>query len=219
MRGAADGDGVVRTRVAAWPRLAAALAVALVLLLGAGALHLLSSPARRAPAERAPVADPGERAMRAALERASQQPPPPTPQPPPPAAPPVRAAAPAGLPGALPADEAEPPPEGPRQEVWVDQLPPGDGSGIDAFPKPGTKPILRGLIVPEGYTLPPGYMRHYQTTDDGEALAPILVFHPDHQLFDAEGRPIPLPPGRVVPPELAPSGMERRWLDPPPRRR
>lgn len=218
MRGAADGDGVVRTRVAAWPRLAAALAVVLVLLLGAGALHLLSSPARPAPAERAP-ADPGERAMRAALERAAQAPPPTAPPQAPPAAPQVRVAAPAAAPGAIPAEEPEPPLEGPRQEVWVDQLPPGDGTGLDAFPKPGTKPILRGLIVPEGYTLPPGYMRHHQTTDDGEALAPILVFHPDHQLFDAEGRPIPLPPDRVVPSELAPSGMERRWLEPPPRRR
>ncbi|HEY6909509.1 MAG TPA: hypothetical protein VI356_09080 [Myxococcales bacterium] len=92
------------------------------------------------------------------------------------------------------------------QEITVDQLPRGDGTGLDAFPRPGTKPLQRGLIVPDGYELPPGFVRHYQTTDDGVQLAPILKFHPDHV-------PEGAPPDGVVPPELAPRDMPQRWLD------
>jgi hypothetical protein len=95
------------------------------------------------------------------------------------------------------------------QEIFVNQLPPGDGTGLDAFPRPGEKPIQRGLIVPDGYNLPPGFVRHHQTTDEGEQLPPILKFHPDH-----------LPPGapddQVVPPDLAPGDMPQTWLEPPP---
>jgi hypothetical protein len=98
-----------------------------------------------------------------------------------------------------------------QHELHVTQLPPGDGTGIDAFPRPGTKPIQRGLIVPDGYELPPGFVRHHQTTDDGEQLPPILKFHPGH-----------LPPGapadRVVPPALAPRDMPQTWLEPPAKR-
>ena len=97
------------------------------------------------------------------------------------------------------------------QEITVDQLPRGDGTGIDAFPRPGTKPIQRGLVVPDGYRLPPGFVRHHQTTDSGEQLPPILKFHPDH-----------VPPGApadgIVPPELAPKDMPQKWLEPPPPR-
>jgi hypothetical protein len=67
-------------------------------------------------------------------------------------------------------------------------------------------------MVPDDYELPPGYVRHYQTTDDGERLPPILMFHPDFQPVDDRGRPIPLPADRVVPPELAPPGMPRDVL-------
>jgi hypothetical protein len=80
-------------------------------------------------------------------------------------------------------------------------------TGLAAFPPLGTKPLLRGLEVPDGYVLPPGYVRHYQGTDDGRLLPPILRFHPDYQPVDADGRPIPLPADRVVPPELAPPGL------------
>src|SRR5689334_3480275 len=61
---------------------------------------------------------------------------------------------------------ASPPPPGAQPPS--SQPPPNEGpSGIALFPPPGTKPLKRGIIVPEGYQLPPGYVRHYQTTDDG----------------------------------------------------
>jgi hypothetical protein len=101
---------------------------------------------------------------------------------------------------------------GDDQEITVDQLPRGDGTGIDAFPRPGTKPLQRGLIVPDGYTLPPGFVRHYQTTDDGVQLAPILKFHPDRL-------PQGAPADGVVPKELAPPDMPRKWLELPERGR
>jgi hypothetical protein len=117
-------------------------------------------------------------------------------------------------------DEDEP------AEVYLDQIDPAAVSaggepptGIHLFPRPGTKPIKGGILVPEGYALPPGYMRHYQATDDGEPVQAILVFHPDYQPVDAAGRPIPLPADRVVPPELAPPGMAVEMLEPPPVRR
>jgi hypothetical protein len=106
-------------------------------------------------------------------------------------------------------------------EVYLDQIDPGPGerTGIHLFPRPGTKPIKGGILVPDGFELPPGYMRHYQATDDGEPVPPILVFHPDYHLVDPSGKPIPLPPGRVVPPELAPPGMPIQSIEAPPVRR
>jgi len=87
--------------------------------------------------------------------------------------------------------------------------------GIGVFPPPGTKPIKQGIVVPEGFELPPGYVRHYQATDDGKMLPAILMFHPDYQPMDARGNPIPVPENRVVPPELAPPGMPVQMLDVP----
>jgi hypothetical protein len=43
----------------------------------------------------------------------------------------------------------------------------------------------------------------------------ILMFHPDHQPIDQDGNPVAMPPGRVVPPELAPPGMPLQMLNPP----
>lgn len=85
--------------------------------------------------------------------------------------------------------------------------------GIAAFPPPGTKRIKPGLKVPEDFTLPPGYMRHYQATDKGLMLEPILLYHPDYELVDAKGQVIPLPPDRVVPPESAPEGLPLETLE------
>lgn len=98
----------------------------------------------------------------------------------------------------------------PRKEPPVNQK-----TGVALFPPHGTKPLKRGLVVPDDFELPPGYVRHYQTTDDGKALPPILMFHPDFQPVDERGRPIPVPADRVVPPELAPAGMPIRMLDVP----
>lgn len=90
----------------------------------------------------------------------------------------------------------------------------GVRTGIAAFNPPGTSPPLEGLAVPADFELPPGYVRHHQATDEGEAIEPILMFSPDLVLRDAQGRPIPLPANLVVPPELAPPGLPVRWVRP-----
>lgn len=85
----------------------------------------------------------------------------------------------------------------------------GEKGGITVFPLPGTKPIKRGLVVPDDFPLPEGYVRHYQTTDDGEQLPAILMFHPDYDFVNDKGDPIKVPADRVVPAELAPPGLTR----------
>jgi len=88
----------------------------------------------------------------------------------------------------------------------------GVHSGLGAFSPPGTRPAKVGLAVPENFDLPPGYVRHYQATDDGQRIEPILMFSPDYQFFDGDQRPIAIPADRVVPPELAPAGMPIRRI-------
>lgn len=88
----------------------------------------------------------------------------------------------------------------------------GVTTGLGAFSPPGTRPPLVGLAVPEDFVLPPGYVRHYQATDDGQRIEPILMFAPGAQLLDADQRPVPLPRDRVVPPELAPPGLPLRQV-------
>ncbi|HVN85422.1 MAG TPA: hypothetical protein VMW17_11300 [Candidatus Binatia bacterium] len=117
-----------------------------------------------------------------------------------------------------PAGDSEPTPsaeEAQSDAPMFGPVTPGEPSGIALFPPPGTKPIKRGIVVPDGFELPPGYVRHYQTTDEGQQLAPILMFHPDYQPLDEHGVPIPVPADRVVPPELAPAGMPIHMLEPP----
>jgi hypothetical protein len=86
-------------------------------------------------------------------------------------------------------------------------------AGMSLFPARGTKPIKRGIVVPDDFELPPGYVRHFQTTDKGRMLPGILMFHPDYQPLDADGRPIPVPPDRVVPREMAPPGLPIEMLE------
>ena len=88
----------------------------------------------------------------------------------------------------------------------------GVHDGIAAFPPPGTDPPKAGVIVPDGVELPEGYVRHYQTTDDGQPLPPILMFHPDYTFTDEQGNVVALPPDRVVPPELVPPGIPVQML-------
>lgn len=88
----------------------------------------------------------------------------------------------------------------------------GVQGGVAAFPPPGTRPPLVGLAVPDDFPLPDGYVRHHQATDDGQRVEPILMFAPDRQFVDAAGRPIAVPPNRVVPPELAPPGLPLRRI-------
>jgi hypothetical protein len=93
----------------------------------------------------------------------------------------------------------------------------GVRTGLGAFSPPGTRPPLVGLAVPADFTLPDGFVRHHQTTDDGQDIEPILMFAPDRPFFDAAGRPIEIPKDRVVPPEWAPPGLPlRRIVVPPP---
>ena len=92
---------------------------------------------------------------------------------------------------------------------------PGEGpTGMMLFPAPGTDPIKKGIIVPEDFELPPGYVRHYQATDDGERLPAILMFSPDKPPVDANGQPMKVTENGIVPPELAPPGMPIQMLDP-----
>ena len=55
------------------------------------------------------------------------------------------------------------------------------------------------------FALPEGYVRHYQATDDGQRIEPILMFSPDHEFVDAANRPIAIPKDRVVPPGAGPA--------------
>jgi hypothetical protein len=88
----------------------------------------------------------------------------------------------------------------------------GVHAGVGAFSPPGTRPPLVGLAVPEDFELPDGYVRHYQATDDGQRIEPVLMFAPDRQFFDAAHQPIAIPADRVVPPELAPPGLPIRRI-------
>jgi hypothetical protein len=92
----------------------------------------------------------------------------------------------------------------------------GVTEGIAAFGLPGSDPPKAGIIVPEGYELPEGFVRHYQSTDDGEQLPAILMVHPDFELVDANGAPVVAPNG-VVPPALAPPGLKVEMLEVPER--
>lgn len=92
----------------------------------------------------------------------------------------------------------------------------GEYGGLGAFQPPGTRPPLVGLAVPEDFPLPEGYVRHYQATDDGQRIEPILMFSPDRPRLDAQGRPLLGREERVVPPALAPPGLPLRMIVIPP---
>jgi hypothetical protein len=85
-------------------------------------------------------------------------------------------------------------------------------TGLAAFNPPGTRPNLVGLAVAEDFPLPKGYVRHHQSTDDGQKVEAILMFAPDFQMLDAAGKPVAMPDDRIVPPELAPPGLPIRHI-------
>jgi hypothetical protein len=116
----------------------------------------------------------------------------------------------------LPADDPTPPLTSEDVAALLESARTTEPTGIALFPPPGTDPPRAGIIVPEGFALPPGYVRHYQVTDDGKDLPPILMFHPDYHPVDASGAPIALPEDRIVPPELAPPGLPIDVLKVPP---
>ena len=88
----------------------------------------------------------------------------------------------------------------------------GIHEGLGAFNPPGTSPPLVGIAVPADFPLPDGYVRHHQTTDDGQDIEAILMFSPDYDFFDAAGQPVQVPANRVVPPSLAPPGLPIRQV-------
>ena len=92
----------------------------------------------------------------------------------------------------------------------------GIRSGLGAFNPPGTSPPLVGLAVPEDYPLPEGYVRHFQATDDGQAIEPILMYSPDYEFLDAAGQAIEIPADRVVRVAQAPAGLPIRQVRIPP---
>lgn len=98
--------------------------------------------------------------------------------------------------------------EAPKMEEVIARLhDAGIHTGLGAFNPPGTSPPMIGLAVPEDYDLPEGYVRHYQATDDGQRIEPILMYSPDFQFFDSAGRQIVIPENRVVPDNMAPPGL------------
>lgn len=103
------------------------------------------------------------------------------------------------------------PGEQPTMAQVIDRLhQAGVHTGLGAFSPPGTRPPLVGLAVPDDFALPDGYVRHYQATDDGQRIEPILMFAPGRDFVDAQGRAVAVPADRVVPPELAPAGLPIR---------
>lgn len=118
------------------------------------------------------------------------------------------AADPAGL-GGTPT----PKPEKPRREIdAADAIAAlreeGIHDGIAAFGIPGSHPPKAGILVPEELELPEGYVRHYQSTDDGEQLPAILMFHPDYEFVNEAGQVVQLPEDGVVTPDMAPPGVD-----------
>ncbi|HLY38677.1 MAG TPA: hypothetical protein VKU61_11625 [Candidatus Binatia bacterium] len=189
-----ERDGVTISYTGAARAVGVVLACALVLL-GLAAWLILRSSTRR------PAADASA---------------PPTPTAPAPSAPKKLAEAPVAKPTQVekPPTVAAPSAPPAEEEQTYTLLKPGEHAGLDVFPPPGTKPIKRGIVVPDDFELPPGYVRHYQTTDDGRRLPPILMFHPDYAGVDANGNPVVVPEDRIVPPEMAPPGLPVEMLDP-----
>ena len=96
----------------------------------------------------------------------------------------------------------------PKMEEVIERLhDAGIHSGLGAFNPPGTSPPMIGLAVPDDYVLPEGYVRHFQATDDGQRIEPILMYSPDFEFFDSAGQRIVIPNNRVVPNNMAPPGL------------
>lgn len=96
----------------------------------------------------------------------------------------------------------------PKMEEVIERLhEAGIHEGIGAFNPPGTSPPMIGIAVPDDYVLPEGYVRHFQATDDGQRIEPILMYSPDFEFFDSNGLPIAIPDNRVVPNNRAPPGL------------
>jgi hypothetical protein len=102
----------------------------------------------------------------------------------------------------------------PKMEEVIERLhDAGIHTGLGAFNPPGTSPPMIGLAVPDDYVLPEGYVRHFQATDDGQRIEPILMFSPDFDFVDSAGQRIAIPENRVVPSDMAPPGLVIRPIE------
>ena len=147
----ADPDGVrVQGHVGA--RRWAGWAVVLVLAVAVGAFIARQAPGGGGPRTAGPIAaDTQERDGDAGVvPRAAQAS---TPRP-------VRAARAAVDPNDLASYAVRGTPEPTMGEVIQRLHAAGIRTGIGAFNPPGTSPPLAGLVVPEGFALPVGYVRH-----------------------------------------------------------
>ena len=89
----------------------------------------------------------------------------------------------------------------------------GERGGVAAFPAPATRPARAGVVVPPDYVLPEGFARHFQSTDAGRQLEPILVVSPGYEIVDESGDVVALADDRIVPPEYAPPDLPLRMLE------
>lgn len=212
--GAGGGDAAAWTP--AWGWLAIALGLLLVLLFWWWSAQAGAGPAPAVTAA-APIARPAPSAPSApdGAERSAAAPAPLAAQPQSPAASQARIWRQRDPNGDLTPDLADYVNEGERptmNEVIARLHAAGVYTGLGAFSPPGTKPPLIGLAVPEDYPLPPGYVRHYQATDDGQRIEAILMYSPDQPPLDAQGQPIAVPANRVVPADQAPAGLPPRQI-------
>ena len=96
---------------------------------------------------------------------------------------------------------------------------PPSGNALKLFPDLKRRTHLVGIVVPDDFVLPPGYVRHYQTAhgpDGVQALPPILLYDDVSPPQDATGAPLTMPPDRVVPSDRAPPGLPVKMLEIPP---
>jgi hypothetical protein len=106
------------------------------------------------------------------------------------------------------------PGQAPKMEEVIERLhDAGIHTGLGAFNPPGTSPPMIGLAVPDDYVLPEGYVRHFQATDDGQRIEPILMYSPDFEFFDSAGQRMVIPENRVVPNNMAPPGLVIRPIE------
>jgi hypothetical protein len=207
----ADGVRVVRRASGASTYRLIAIAIAVPILVTIVAVAVI----RRSPTAPRPVApEPAVAAMAVAEgEHAPGAPAAPTVIRSPERVVPRRVAAPlAQDPGATDATPT-PKPEKPGREIdaadaIVMLREEGIHDGIAAFGIPGSHPPKSGILVPEEFELPEGFVRHYQSTDDGEQLPAILMFHPDYEFVNEAGQVVKLPEDGIVPPEMAPPGLK-----------
>ncbi len=90
----------------------------------------------------------------------------------------------------------------------------GGPSGIELYA--GTRrPFRIGVVVPDDYVLPVGYVRHYQMNEDGTPLPPILMYHPDFYSMVDAGIDNLIPNDLIVPGDQLPPGLKPLMLEVP----